>query len=214
MRPIAVSLLLFVGCSHCTRETAQIVREQFPSGVLKTVVPVDSEIGFHVGTAVMLRCKKGLPGVAFTAKHVVSGSKIHSRFIHGRPLSLTRHHPKADLSIIMLPPMPKDCPVARVAPFDPERGSVVVGAGSALGTTGSVTMGVVSAPLLSSDGWWILRITAPILPGHSGGGLFNIKGELVGIVSHFLAVRGVPVPGTGAAVHTKYLREMWREFDG
>ena len=67
-------------------------------------------------------------------------------------------------------------------------GENVVAIGNPLGTlSGTVTDGIISAldRELTIDGetYHLLQTNAAINPGNSGGGLFNAKGELVGIVN-------------------------------
>lgn len=67
-------------------------------------------------------------------------------------------------------------------------GSEVIAVGNPLGTlSGTVTNGIISSldRELTIDGetYHLLQTNAAINPGNSGGGLFNYKGELVGIVN-------------------------------
>lgn len=67
-------------------------------------------------------------------------------------------------------------------------GEDVIAIGNPLGTlSGTVTNGIISAldRQISIDGetYHLLQTNAAINPGNSGGGLFNAKGELIGIVN-------------------------------
>lgn len=62
-------------------------------------------------------------------------------------------------------------------------GEAVVAIGSPLGFTNSLSSGVVSTPLRMVDGSRFIQMTAPIDHGSSGGALFNMRGELVGITT-------------------------------
>nr|WP_272898805.1 trypsin-like peptidase domain-containing protein [Paenibacillus sp. MMS18-CY102] len=62
-------------------------------------------------------------------------------------------------------------------------GESVVAIGSPLGFTNSLTAGLVSSPNRVVDGLNFVQISTPIDHGSSGGALFNMKGELVGITS-------------------------------
>ena len=90
-------------------------------------------------------------------------------------------------------------------------GEQVVAIGNALGIGTSVTSGYVSAKnreLTFSDGsgtvnqTQLIQTDAPINPGDSGGGLFNMKGELIGIneAKSSTTSSGVTVDGVGYAI--------------
>ncbi|EFM09632.1 copper amine oxidase domain protein [Paenibacillus curdlanolyticus YK9] len=62
-------------------------------------------------------------------------------------------------------------------------GESVVAIGSPLGFTNSLTAGLVSSPSRVVDGQNYIQISTPIDHGSSGGALFNMRGELVGITT-------------------------------
>ncbi|WP_188537089.1 trypsin-like peptidase domain-containing protein [Paenibacillus segetis] len=67
-----------------------------------------------------------------------------------------------------------------------ELGEEVVAIGSPLGYKNSLTSGVVSQTLRTVEGQNYIQISAPIDHGSSGGALFNMRGELVGVTSAFI----------------------------
>ncbi len=76
------------------------------------------------------------------------------------------------------------------------KGEVVVAIGNPLGTLGgSVTNGIISATerqIQTENGvMTLIQTNAAINSGNSGGGLFNLKGELIGIVNAKYAASGV-----------------------
>ncbi len=76
------------------------------------------------------------------------------------------------------------------------KGEVVVAIGNPLGTLGgSVTNGIISSTertINTENGTMtLLQTNAAINSGNSGGGLFNLKGELIGIVNAKYAATGV-----------------------
>ena len=62
-------------------------------------------------------------------------------------------------------------------------GEQVVAIGSPLGLKNTLTVGVVSTTDRTVEGQHYIQISAPIDHGSSGGALFNMKGELVGVTS-------------------------------
>jgi len=82
-------------------------------------------------------------------------------------------------------------------------GESVVAVGNPLGELGgTVTTGIVSATgrTINVDGteMELIQIDAAVNPGNSGGGLFNLKGELVGIVN--AKPTGTGIEGLGFAI--------------
>jgi len=97
-------------------------------------------------------------------------------------------------------------------------GEYVVVIGNPLGTLGgSVTQGIISATerqiqITNDDGsttlMTLLQTDAAINSGNSGGGLFNLNGELIGIVNAKYAKAGVEGLGFAIPIDTAYPIEM------
>ena len=88
----------------------------------------------------------------------------------------------------------------------PEVGESVFAIGSPFGFQNTVTAGVVSA-FRTDDGRPLIQFDAPVNPGNSGGGLFNLEGRLVGIPTSIQS----PIPGNvglGFAVPASRVRQM------
>ena len=68
-------------------------------------------------------------------------------------------------------------------------GDEVYAIGAPVGLEGTLAGGNVSNPLQRIDGESFIQFTAPISPGSSGGGLFDIAGKVVGITA---ASRNIP----------------------
>ena len=82
-------------------------------------------------------------------------------------------------------------------------GNGVIAIGNALGYGQSTTVGYISAldrTVTTEDGFskQVIQVDAAINPGNSGGGLFNTKGELIGINSAKIAQEDVE--GVGYAI--------------
>ena len=102
-------------------------------------------------------------------------------------------------------------------------GEQVVAIGNALGYGQSVTSGIVSALDISrtfSDGsgyfesTQLIQTDAPINSGNSGGGLFNMQGELIGIneAKTSMTSSGVTVDGIGYAISISKAEPILREL--
>ena len=80
---------------------------------------------------------------------------------------------------------PHACPVTVAKNYAVANTAIAIGNPNASGM--SVTKGIVSveSETLTLDGidYRVMRMDTPVNPGNSGGGLFNDKGELIGIVN-------------------------------
>src|SRR5205823_12645002 len=90
---------------------------------------------------------------------------------------------EADLALLKV-----DLPAERSRPINlsaalPEEGEQVFVIGNPLRLEGSVSDGIVSAVREVPDVGRVIQITAPVSHGNSGSPLFNMRGQVVGIVT-------------------------------
>ena len=69
-------------------------------------------------------------------------------------------------------------------------GEEVYAIGTPVGLRGTVSTGNISNPAQQITGRSFIQFTAPISPGSSGGGLFNLDGEVVGITAALRSAQG------------------------
>ncbi len=137
-------------------------------------------------------------GLILTNEHVVQGaSEIEVLCFDGQKLRGTvfAADPRSDLAVLHI--ARRDLPVATFCDWSQvARGHWTIALGNPFGLAGdgslSVSVGVVanldrSLPGLGEvdDRFYhdMIQTTAPINPGNSGGPLFNIRGELIGVVT-------------------------------
>jgi tetratricopeptide (TPR) repeat protein len=90
---------------------------------------------------------------------------------------------EADLAVLSVPvPAERTRPV-ELAQGVPEEGESIFVIGNPLRLEGSVSDGIVSAVREVPSLGRIIQITAPISHGNSGSPLFNMKGQVVGVVT-------------------------------
>jgi serine protease Do len=127
-------------------------------------------------------------GYVLTNNHVVKdATDIKVRLTDGREFEakLVGRDPATDVALIRLQNVKGKLPTVALGDSDAlEQGDFVLAIGSPLGFRESVTFGIVSAKdrqLTGSAFDDFLQTDAAINQGNSGGPLFNMKGEVVGI---------------------------------
>lgn len=148
-------------------------------------------------------------GLIITNNHVVSGaSTITVRLTDGTEYKATVVGADADSDIAVIKIEAAGLKFALMGDSDTLRvGEEVLAVGNPLGELGgTVTNGIISA--LSRDvnidgtSMTLIQTNAAVNPGNSGGGLFNMYGELIGIVNAKSSTTssGTSVEGIGFAI--------------
>lgn len=133
------------------------------------------------------------------------GSTYEGQFICGDE--------SADISIIKI--SKNDCQAAKIADSSTLRlGENVVAIGNPLGYGLTVTEGIISAKsrtiTVENTTMILMQTTAAINSGNSGGGLFNMKGELVGITN--AKIGGTSVESMGYAIPSEKVIKCISDF--
>ena len=129
------------------------------------------------------------PGEVMTNMHVIKGAhrvEIHTLEGKGRTypvLGALAIDDEADLALLKV-----DLPAERSRPLPitsalPDEGEQIFVIGNPLRLEGSVSDGIVSAIREVPDLGRIIQVTAPVSHGNSGSPLFNMRGEVIGIVT-------------------------------
>src|SRR5204862_7700046 len=129
------------------------------------------------------------PGEVMTNMHVIKGAhrvEIHTLEGKGRTYPVAGAlaiDEEADLALLKV-----DLPAERSRPLTitsalPEEGEQVFLIGNPLRLEGSVSNGIVSAIREVPDLGRIIQVTAPVSHGNSGSPLFNMRGQVIGIVT-------------------------------
>ncbi len=162
--------------------------ERVGEGVVLIKVPSASGSGFVVSRE----------GHVVTNAHVILGERnISVTLFLGREAALDKKtierveilavNPTWDLALLKLPEKALAGLTLTPIPFgrfeDVRAGQPVFSIGSPLGLERTISEGIVSTKNRASDGMLYIQTTAPTNPGNSGGPLFNLKGEMIGVVS-------------------------------
>ena len=139
-------------------------------------------------------------GKVMTAAHVVhSMDEITVEFLGGETVSakVIASEPAADLSLLQLERVPKGAVVAKLGNSDTlEVGEQVLVVGAPYGLSYSLSAGLISARWAPNTVYKtmplaeFLQTNATINTGNSGGPMFNMGGEVIGIVSHNISKGG------------------------
>lgn len=134
-------------------------------------------------------------GTIVTNHHVIEGAEVAKiKFQNGATyenidvLVDDRAVDLAILSIELKKPVEAGAPPADAKPIrlgDSEKiavGERAIAIGNPLGLEHTLTDGLISARRLYEGRQWI-QISVPISPGNSGGPLFNMRGEVIGIIT-------------------------------
>jgi S1-C subfamily serine protease len=182
--PLAL-LLLFAPAIHAQD------RENLPA-LVKRVKPSVVAIATYDANGEPLMTGSGFflrPGQVVTNLHVVRGAvKAEIKTLDGKgkvfPVNGTLAvDEEGDLALLSV-----DMPLERsrsteLAKDLPDEGEPIFVIGNPLKLEGSVSDGIVSAVREVPNSYRIIQITAPISHGNSGSPVFNLKGQVLGVVT-------------------------------
>lgn len=187
--PLWLAFLFFATAAASAQSaTAQeslpdLIRRVKPSVV--SIITYDAKGGaLMTGSGFFVR-----PGEVVTNLHVIEGARrVEIRTLDGKgrtypvtgSLALDE---EGDLALLSV-----DLPPERIRPLElstasPEEGESVFVIGNPLRLEGSVSDGIVSAVREVPNLGKIVQTTAPISHGNSGSPLFNMKGQVIGVIT-------------------------------
>ena len=179
---LAVSLFSFQQ-THAQESLPDLVKRVKPAVV---AIATYDAVGEPVmtGSGFFLR-----PGEVITNLHVIRGAKrCEVKTLDGKgkvfPVAGTLAiDEEGDLALLSVE-MPRERPRAsEIAEALPDEGESIFVIGNPLKLEGSVTNGIVSAVREVPNVGKIIQITAPISHGNSGSPVFNLKGQVIGVVT-------------------------------
>ena len=183
------------------QSVGEVFRKVTPSVVVIRArgreVSAGAEVGYsETGSGVLISSD----GKVVTAAHVVHATDtITVEVLGGDSVSarVIASEPGADLSMIQLERVPKGAQVAKLANSDTVRvGDQVLVVGAPYGLSYSLSVGYISARWAPNTVYRSLPLAeffqtdAVINTGNSGGPIFNMAGEVIGIVSHNISKSG------------------------
>ncbi len=156
-------------------------------------------------------------GKMLTAAHIIkSAERIEVSFLNSPPIlaRVVAIAPFADLALLQLDHLPPNAVIARLGDSDKmETGDQVFTIGTPYGANHSLSVGWISARRRPDNIYEdlnaleVFQTDAPIFEGNSGGPLFNLDGEVIGVVSHVLTKNGGST-GPGFAIVSNLARSL------
>lgn len=170
--------------------------------ILTTTTNRYQTIAAGVGSGVIIHAD----GLIVTNHHVVEGlDPIYVRLTNGNTYKATVRGMDEECDIAVIKIEPKETLTVASLGYSGALalGERVIAIGNPLGELGgTVTDGIISATqrAIQVDGitMTLIQTNAAINSGNSGGGLFNLSGELIGVVNSKIAAEGVE--GLGFAI--------------
>lgn len=159
----------------------------------------------------------GSDGTLVTNHHVIDGAKdVRVKMMDGTwadRVDLLAQDPDADLAILRI--TVKDAASGTMPPVklgdsdDVQVGEQAISIGNPLGLEHTLTDGLISARRKVS-GRRMLQMSTPISPGNSGGPLFNLRGEVIGVSTATMSAFGSG-QNLNLAVPSNTVKEMLKD---
>ncbi|MBT7443673.1 MAG: trypsin-like peptidase domain-containing protein [Methylococcales bacterium] len=163
----------------------------------------------YIGTGVQLK-----PGLVATVAHQVNGMDRITAYRGEHAISagsVVVMDVANDLALIKIEPFPGGIGFKRLAEAEQSEG--VFGIGCPYGLFHAITQGVVRNPLASVDGQRVIQVTMPIKIGDSGGPVFDLHGQWLGLVTGYLKRTpevGVVIPVDLLVALVNNSVDLWR----
>ena len=128
-------------------------------------------------------------GKVVTNLHVIrNAARIEIKTLDGKgktypAAGLLAIDEEGDLALIKVEMPPERSRVIELAPALPDEGETIFVVGNPLKLEGSVSDGIVAAVREVPNVGRIIQITAPISHGNSGSPVFNMRGQILGVVT-------------------------------
>lgn len=198
--------------SYAVQDVAAAVADSVVE-ITTEVVTTNSFFGQYISTGAGSGVIFTTDGYIITNHHVIdSANKISVTLRNGKSYSaqIVGDDPKTDLALLKIEETGLT-PAVLIADSDSLKvGQTAIAIGNPLGQLGgTVTSGIVSALgreiEVEGETMTLLQTSAAINPGNSGGGLFDDKGNLIGIVN--AKSGGSNIEGLGFAIPANTVRK-------
>lgn len=178
-----LALFFFAAGARAQESLPELIRRVKPSVVSVITYNAKGEVAL-TGSGFFVR-----PGRVLTNLHVVEGAhRAEVRTFEGKGKTyavegLTSVDEDGDLAVLSVDMPAERASVVETSLAAPEEGERIFVIGNPLRLEGSVADGIVSAVREVPSLGRIVQITAPISHGNSGSPVFNMKGQVIGVVT-------------------------------
>jgi S1-C subfamily serine protease len=219
---LASALVLSSAATVPAQDMSELFRKVSPSVVV--VRAKGREVSGQRGVATLSETGSGVlvsaDGKVMTAAHVVhTMDEIAVEFLGGESVAarVVSSEPAADLSLLQLERVPAGAAAAPLGDSDRvSPGAQVMIVGAPYGLSHSLSVGWISAKWPPNTVYRAMPLAeffqtnATINTGNSGGPMFSMSGEVIGIVSHIISKSGGS-EGLGFVVTSNTARELLLE---
>lgn len=166
---------------------------------------------FHVVDYVAQMNEKGIPIQAQIGYPLVNEDKEGKGMV-SYPVTIVKQDPTNDLALLKTEMIDNTLEVIKLADRCPSIGDIVFSVGSPLGMIRTLSKGVISNFI---DGFYVSDNTCTF--GNSGGGLYNRKGELIGVPAQVTGYgktaegNFVPESSLGFAINLKRIKDFLKD---
>lgn len=183
-RIFALFLVLFtISAVRAQESLPSLVKRVKPSVVAISTYDANGE-AVMTGSGFFLR-----PGQVVTNLHVVRGAvRAEIKTLDGKgrmfPVNgILAADEEGDLALLSVDMPLERARTSELATELPDEGEPIFVIGNPLKLEGSVSDGIVSAVREVPNSYRIIQITAPISHGNSGSPVFNLRGQILGVVT-------------------------------
>jgi tetratricopeptide (TPR) repeat protein len=183
-RLFSIALLLFLASGIRAQESLPALVKRVKPAVVAIATYDSSGEAVMTGSGFFLR-----PGQVVTNLHVVRGAvRAEIKTLDGKgkmfPVNgVLAVDEEGDLALLSIDMPLERARTSELASELPDEGESIFVIGNPLKLEGSVSDGIVSAVREVPNSYRIIQITAPISHGNSGSPVFNLRGQVVGVVT-------------------------------
>lgn len=192
--------------SPSTKYTPAELFAKFSPSVVNIKV-TSGPMGMGGGTGFLIDAK----GTIVTNSHVIHKSKgVQVKLKAGdwvKKVYLLAEDEEADLALLRIPASKLPEPLSLADSNIIKVGEHLVSIGNPLGLEHTLTDGLVSARRMLNGRKWI-QMSTPISPGNSGGPIFNMRGEVVGVTTAAIGGMFMGAQNLNLAVPINELKKM------
>jgi hypothetical protein len=182
LRVLSYSLILFVITAKTSFALTPAEIFKLHSDSVVTIFCIDADGSESNGSGFFVEND----GFIITNHHVIDGAKnIFVRLKNEDVFPITKviaQDPDNDLALIQIDL--QDTPKLKIAESIPAIGENIFVIGAPLGLSHSISSGLISSSRENNN---LIQITAPVSPGSSGSPVFDLNGNVVGVISFSLS---------------------------